>query len=253
MNPVVLYDNRLLDGTPTATDTATGYDVLNVRDLREFTSWKGASLGTKYITVDCGSAKSADALGIKRHNLGTASASVSVESSDNGTDWTERLAPFAPSNDKAILKTFTSASARYWRIKVVTAATAPEIAVALVGVRVTFPYPPDGPYVPASTGIEADVNRGRTGMLLGTTARFKPYKISPRWSNPTRSWVDAYFVPFWDDHASNLSPFFYAWDLDTYPNDVRFVSVPADSTNEMPMSTLAYYDSVSLPMEGVKE
>ena len=49
MNPVILADNRFLEGTPTATDTATGYDVLHIRDLRTFTSWKGATAGTKYL------------------------------------------------------------------------------------------------------------------------------------------------------------------------------------------------------------
>lgn len=49
--PCILHDNRFLDGTPTASDTATGYDVLNIRDLRPFTWWQGAAAGTEYITV----------------------------------------------------------------------------------------------------------------------------------------------------------------------------------------------------------
>lgn len=288
MNPVVLADNRFLDGTPTATDTATDYSALNIRDLREFTSWKAASSGTKYLTVDCGSAVPADTLAIKKHNLGTASASVSVESSDNGSSWTERLAPFTPSNDKALMKlipeaegatagvytetgssgvhTETSApgaladipssvavSARYWRVKIVTASVAAEIAVCMLGERITFPYPPDGPYVPASSSVEADTTKGKTGIRLGSVVRFKPYKISPRWSNLARAWVESYFLPFWDDYASNLDSFFYAWDLDAYPSDVRFVSVPESHSFETPLSVLAYYDSIPLPMEGVKE
>jgi hypothetical protein len=248
-----LADNRFLDGTPEATDTAAGYDVLSIRDLREFTSWKANSAGTKYLTIQCSTGISADALGIKAHNLGTSAASVSVESSDNGADWTQRLSPFTPTDDKAILKLFTAASGVYWRVKIVTAAVVPEIAVCLLGERITFPFPPDGPYVPATSSIEAETTKGKTGIRLGATVRFKPYKIAPKWTNPTRTWVETYFLPFWNDYASNLAPFFYAWDLTVFPSDVRYVSVPESHSFETPVSVLAYYDSIALPMEGVSE
>lgn len=253
MNPIVLADNRFLDGTPTATSTAPGYDVLNIRDLKEFTSFRAAGAGTCYLTVPVGSAISADALGIKTHNLGTAAASVSVESSNNGTDWTECLAAFTPTDDRAILKTFTLATAAYWRVKIVTATVAPQIAICMVGERITFPFSPDAPYVPASEGIDAESIKSKTGVPLGSIVRFKPYRIMPRWTTVTRAFVETYFLPFWDDYASNLSPFFFAWDLTTYPTDVRFVSVPKDYSFETPVSVLAYYDSITLPMEGVKE
>src|SRR4030067_1177984 len=115
MEPIILADNRFLDGTPTATDTAAGYDVLFIRDYKTFTSWKGASAGTKYLTVDCGTQKSADCVAFVNHNFGTGAAQICVESSDNGTDWTERITPFAVTTDKAALRTFATASARYWR------------------------------------------------------------------------------------------------------------------------------------------
>ena len=253
MNPIVLADSRFLEGTPTATDTASGYDVLNIRDLREFTAWRAASSGTKYLSVNCGAAIVADTLGIKCHNLGTAEADVSVESSNDGSSWTERLAPFTPTNDKAIMKRFSGVSGAYWRVKIVTASVAPQIAVCMVGEGIEFPFPPDGPYVPATLSSEAESIKGKTGILLGSIVRFKPYRISPRWSIVARAWVETYFLPFWNDYASNLAPFFYAWDLTTYPADVRFASVPADHSFETPMSVLAYYDSITLPMEGVTE
>src|SRR4030066_1818739 len=115
MEPIILADNRLLDGPPTATDTATGYDVLFIRDYKTFTSWKGASAGTKYLAGACATAKSADCIAFVNHNFGTGAALVSVESSDNGTDWVERITQFAVTTDKAALRTFASASARYWR------------------------------------------------------------------------------------------------------------------------------------------
>jgi len=255
-NPIILADNRMSDGTPTATDTETGYDVLNIRDLKTFTSWKAASSGTKYITVDCGSAKNVDALGIMKHTLGTAAASVSVESSSTGAwagEQTERLAAFVPTTDKAILKTFTTASAQYWRVKIVTASVAPEIAVLMIGVRLTFPYPPESPFRPVSESIEAESVRSKTGQRLGTIVRYHPYKIDARWTYLLRSWIDSDFLSFWNDWASELSPFFWAWDITTYPADVRWVTVDQSSSFEPSVSTLTYYDELTLRMEGVRE
>ena len=78
------HDSRYTDGPLAATDTDSGEDfnVLNVKDLRRFTRWKAASSGQKYITVDTEDAGAvADGLGIRDHNLGTAEASIVVESS----------------------------------------------------------------------------------------------------------------------------------------------------------------------------
>ena len=254
MNPVILADNRFSDGTPTATDTAAGYSVLNIRDLKTFTAWRAASSGTKYLsTGDLGAAMSADAIGIQTHNLGTAAAQISVESSANGSDWTERLAAFSPTTDKAILKPFTITSAQYWRVKVVTGSLAAQIAVCLLGVRITFPVPPEGPYVPASEGIESDSAISKTGVLLGTVVRYRPVKISPSWKYLTRAWIETYMVPFWDSYASSLAPFIWAWDLDAYPDDVRFVRMDDGYQFAPSVSVLGYYDEFRLSMVGVKE
>lgn len=251
--PIILYDNRLTDGTPAATDTATGYDILNIIDLRPYTFWKAASHGTKYITVDCGSAKSADCLAIIGHNLYTASATVSVESSPDNAAWTERLAGFTPSSDKAFLKKFNTASAQFWRIKLVTAATAVYIAVASLGVKIQFEYPPDTPYAPYAESPEADVARNKNGHILGVSTYSPRLSLAVQFSLVSRSWLDTYFVPFWQNHARLFKPFFFAWDLDTYPADVFFVSIDDDMSLDTPFSILTYVDVLSLKMRGVRE
>lgn len=254
MNPIILADNRFLDGTPTATDTDAGYDVNNIIDLRPYTFWKAASVGTKYLTVGpLSPAKSVDTIGIIGHNLFTATASVSVESSVNGSSWTERLAAFTPASDRAVLKTLTSVSAAYWRVKIVTASVAAYCGVVMLGVRLTFPYPPDAPHVPYSESIEAEATRSRGGNLLGNVVRYKPIEISPSFSTLARSWVTDTYKPFWDDYGSELMPFFYAWDLSVYPADVFFASMTEDAVFAPPVSISAYYDSLKLSMRGVKE
>lgn len=253
MNPIILYDNRYNDGAPAATDTASGYDVANIKDMRTYTFWKGASAGTKYITVDCGSAKAADTLAVISHNLKTASASVSLESSTDNSNWTERIAAFTPASDKAFLKTFTSASARYWRIKIVTASIAAQLAVAFIGVHLLFPYPPDTPYTPVEESVEVLSSRSKKGHILGSLISFKPLRFTARFSTLLRTWVFNTFKPFWDTYGSEFKPFFWAWDIDTYPEDIYFVKFSDSYTFKSPLSVLLYADTLELDMEGSKE
>lgn len=252
-NPIIICETRFKDGALTATDTAAGYDVMNVIDYRTYTFWKAASAGTKYITVDCGSDKSADSLGIIGHNLKTANATVSIESSPDNAVWTERLAGFTPTSDKAFVKLFTQATARYWRLKLIAASTAPYLAAVLLGNKLQFPFPPDTPYVPYKESVEAESKRSKKGHLLGSVVEFKTIEITARFSHIERTWVENSFKSFWDGHASDMKPFFYAWDLDAYPDMVFFVKCKDEARYEMPVSVLQYVDVIEIEMEGVKE
>lgn len=246
---LVVIDNiSLIDDV-----TTSGYDIRNILDYRTYTFWQSASSGTKYITLDCGSAKTADCLAIIGHNLQTANATVSVESSTNNIDWIERSGKFTPSSDKAFIRLLVSTAARYWRIKIVTAAIAPKLAVVMLGKKLTFPYPPDAPYIPYSESIEAETSRSNQGHLLGSVIRFKRLTINVKFSNLSRTWCLNDFKTFWDSHASNLKPFFYAWDVDNYPEHVYYVVVDEKAAMEMPMSILSVVDNITLKMVGVKE
>ncbi len=250
MNPIVLYDNRFLDGTPTATDEVAGYSILNIRDLREYTSWWAASSGTKYLTVNCAGAKTADALGIAEHNLGTAGATVSVESSPDNAVWTERLAGFVPADDRPILKYFTTAFAQYWRVKIVTASVAPQVAVCVLGARLEFPYPPTAPYTPYILKAKAEANRSKAAIILGTNYQYRTVRLSPSWEVVPVAFVDNSFIPFLTAHASKLLPFFFAADLTAYPLDAFFVALAEGSGIDNPKSNGVYYDRISLDLEG---
>ena len=252
--PIILADNRLLDGTPTATGTAPGYDVLNVRDLRQFTYWKDSSAGSaRAILVDCGQPKTADTVAMIGHNFGTGQSAFDVEVSSNGTNWSQVLAPVSPSNDKAILKTFPKQTARFWLFGYSSPSIPAQISILMLGERITFPYPPQTPFAPESVKVEAEATRSKTGQLLGAVVRYKPFSISPRWTNLPRAWVETTYQAFIENYASELKPFFWAWDLENYPADVRFVTIDPDAAQEAPVSVLGYYDSISLPMIGVRE
>ena len=249
--PVILYDSRFRDATPTATDTATGYNVSNINDYRTYTFHKFAASGTKYITVDCATAKADDSLAIIGHNLATAAATISVESSDNGSSWTERLAGFTVTTDKALLKTFSSVSARYWRIKFVSASVAVQIAVAMLGARFTFSRYPNGSFDPSPERLVASSSRSKSGHLLGSTLRYIETDPTLSFKAISTDWVEATFRPLWDNHLKLLRPFFVGWDITNHPLEIGYYKIPDDFSLSMPFDP--YRRSLSLSLEGVKE
>jgi hypothetical protein len=251
--PVILGENIIELGTPVATDTAAGYDVLNIIDRRPYTWWQAGGFGTKYLTVDCGAPVTADALGIYFHNLYTCAATISVEcSSDNfAGDTTVALAGFTVTTDKAILKLFTSVSKRYWRLKLVTASVAARIAIAFLGDRVTFERYLSGNVDPCPEKILAESIKGNTGNLLGSTLRYIEVPIAWNFNNITPAWIESTFRPLWDSHLSQLKPVFLAWESTNRSTEVYFAKIPDDFTLSMPFDP--YRRSLSLKFEGLKE
>lgn len=253
MYPIILYDNRFADATPvaSATDADPEFAAAHIADLRTHTFWQADAAGTFYLSVDCGAAAAADALGIVRHNLGSAGATVSVESSATGAwggEETERLEGFSPSDDEAILKLLTSATDRYWRIKIVSPTIAPYLAVAMLGERLQFSFPPDTPYIPYTETPQEDSARSGTGQMLGSQVTYQLLQISPSFSQVERSWVLGDYQTFWEAHSKLRQQFFYAWDLDVFPAHVFFVRDKAPWRT--PLSALPYVDRIALDLEG---
>lgn len=251
MFPLILADNRFLDGVPTATATATGFDALHIRDGRTYTRWMAPAPGVFRIKVNCAAAKSAAALGIIGHNLYSAGATIAVESSTDDLVWTTRLAAFTPSDDKALLKLFATVSAQHWSLLIDSPTVAPWLAVAMIGNCLEFPFPPDAPYTPYTESVQEESQTSKTGNPLGTVIRYYPLEIKPQFSHPSRSWVEDSYRPFRQNYSRQRKYFFWAWDLSAYPGQVFYVK--DIGKYDPPVSVLAYYDRLKLELQGVME
>jgi hypothetical protein len=252
-NPIILFDNVYTLGTPTATDTEIGYSVLNISDLKTYTWWQANSNGTKYLAIDCSTAQTVNCLAVIGHNFFTSSATVSVESSVNGSDWTERLAGFTVTTDKAFMKLISEVSARYWRIKIVTASIAPKVAVLFLGDRIDFAYPPDCPYFPYQIKAENTAQISKRGNVLGVLNDLASISITPKFSNIDRSWFTTYLEDWYFNHARYGKPFFYAWDLTTFPTHVYYVWLADNYVFKPSLSVSAYVDDITINLEGYYE
>jgi len=255
MNPVILYNNILDNATLTPCSTAPNFDVNYLTDLKDYTYWVPADLTSPcYITADCGSAQSADTLGIVSINLDTTGAQISLEcSSDNfNTDIVTALSAFSPSS-KVILKTFTPQTKQYWRLKIEGFSSAPFIAILMIGTRLELPYPPDAPYYLIDESVKVESNRSKRGHILGSIIQYKSYDIKCRVSLLDRSWVMNTFKPFWEAHGSDMKPFFFAWDLDNFPDIVYWAKFKDRAKFRVPLRINPYVESLDLEMEAIRE
>lgn len=255
-NPIILAENILELGTPAATDTAAGYDVANITDRRPYTYWIAGAAGTKYVTVDCGVATTADAIGFVGHNFYTSGAEVSVECSDDNfaAETIEALAAFTVTSDRAVLKTFTSKNKRYWRIKMVTAAVAARIGAVLLGDRVTFNTAPVAPFDPFPESVIAETARAKSGHIIASAKRYVSSRIVAEFKGVPNSWITGTFKTLWDTYLSELYPFFWAWDLTNYATEAYWVVLPEDFELRIEYGDAGLdYRDMALEFEAIKE
>lgn len=218
-NPRILYENRLNDGTPVASSTASG-NVLNLRDFRNYTWWAPASLPAT-VTVDCGSAKAADYVLVYGHTLGTNGNTFELHgSTDNFAASDVTVATKTPTDDNPFAVFFNSTSYRYWRYRI-SGGTAPQLAIASHGARLEFPFPPDDGFDPVARAVIGQTNRSEQGNPLGTVVYFEEWRQKLTFSNIGNSFVRNSWIPAWKAWLRS-APFVLAWDADNYPSDLQY-------------------------------
>lgn len=200
----------------------------------------------------------AEALVIMGHNLWSANAAVSVESCDDDTgaltNWTERLAGFTPSDDKALHRTFTGVSARAWRVKFVTANIAAELGMLILGGAIEFPKPPRSGFDPVDEGRVVHSNVSEVGHPLGNIVKYRPVSVRPEWPRLSRAWVMETLKPAYDAH---LHKKYFIWVAnipgDTYQNRPLLVTLSERYRFQAALKVLERVDKFVLDMEGVVE
>jgi hypothetical protein len=203
--PIILYENRFKDAVPVASSTAAGdYNVLNVRDWRNFTWWK-PNAAPSTVTVDCGSAKNAD-YGFVYAEAGTYEIR---RSTDNFGASNELAGTIVLAKTGLGLVTFASVARRYYRLTV--PAGTPAVAIAAIGSKLEFPRRLLQPFDPLGHVARGQVNMSEEGNPLGAIDAFDEWQQEIQLRNIDRAWVLSTFRPAWLAHLKN-EPFGFAWD-----------------------------------------
>lgn len=244
--PKFLYDNRLDDGTPAASTTAAGFDVLNLRDWRPYTWWKPSSLPAT-VTVDCGSAQSADYAALYGHDCATQGNTVEIRgSTDNFSASDVLVATSTPSTDDPLVITFSAVSYRYWRIKL-TGGSAPSIAVASIGVALTMPRRLEMGFDPTRREVRGQLNSSEDGHPLGRVIHFEAWEQELAFTQIEWTWLRSTWVPAWKAHLRG-TPFLFAWDASDHPTETWLVQ--SGQAYDTP-SVLGSYTELRVKVRGV--
>lgn len=218
MKPRIFYDNRFAENVVVASTTATGnYYAGNITDFRPYTFWKPTALPAT-LDVDCGSAKSADSAFIYGHDLFTQSATLEVRSSTDNFGASNVLQDtFTPASNNPFVRTFTSASFRYWRIRI-TGSTMPYLAIACVGLKLE----PDGlmdlQYDPLGRELKGVTNTNDNGQPLGKSINFAYWEQPVTFKRVSWTWLRATFIPAYNAWL-RAYPFGFQWNtsVDSVP------------------------------------
>jgi hypothetical protein len=168
-----------------------------------------------------------------------------------GGVYTNRIAGFNPSTDLAIFKTFTQVSVRYWRLKIVTGAIAPFLAVALLGERLEFERWIRGSFKPKPQTAKGETNTNADGLFINSVVASFMLKYNLNFTNLTPAWVTANLIPAIEAHLKWGLPFAWLWDIDNHPTDIYYVRVPLGT--EIADQFDRSRQSFNLKMTGVTE
>jgi hypothetical protein len=219
--PRIYYDNRLSDGTPVASSTDAGYDVLNLRDFRPYTWWRPATLPAT-VTVDCGAPTAASSVAVWGHDLYSQASTFEVRgSTDNFSSSDVLVNTYTPTSNDPFVRQWSSVSYRYWRYRI-TGNTMPSIAIAVLGVPLEFPaYLEDG-FDPLMRNPEGVSNRSIKGHVLGRVVEYEEWSEKLSFRLLTWAWLRSTWEPAWIDWLRD-NPFVFAWDSDSYPTELKLV------------------------------
>lgn len=209
-----------LDATAFTTSAADGYPGINVTNPNTFSSWRGIG-NTPVITLDFGSSRVIDAVGISAHNMATSGdTGFSMFYSVDNVTYTF-LGTVATLTNEDVIVMFTQINARYFRIRV--DGPSANIGVIAVGKRLVFPSCPVGDYVPLhhARRYEKEFNRSTRGAMINNRS----------WSAGAQTDVDAWYVtrafadnelPPFENHFNKGGYFFYAGSPAAIPKDMGY-------------------------------
>lgn len=237
--PIILYDNKVTSANVTADSEDSDYPAVNLANPATNQEWRGASdsplPSTVLIDVDINSVDLVDAVGIARHNFGSAGIAVTILQvvPDSPGDEAILAGPQVPPDDEPLLFQFTATSFVTLRIQLDIDEEAPRAAVLYAGKALITErgFEIDRDFVVPPMGRKTDAINGRSerGDFLGRiiTSQFIETEVS--WKHFTASWYRTYFDPF-VDAAQQDTPFFLAWSPDDYPYEVAYCWLTDDPT-----------------------
>lgn len=237
-------------GGISASTEASGFEVENAYDYKQYGWWKADSSGEEWIKIDFSSAVKADYFCIFGHNLHDVGGSVKAQYSTDGTTWADATDYTLPSTGGTVFRVFSSIWASHWRINTNTTLGPAIIAGVMIGESMTFERGLKSGFAPSalSPTVESKVPMSELGVNLGSSIIRTGIKGNISLSNLSPDWVRDNWVPL-IAHMNNGLPCVFSWDYIGHPEEAILIW----KTNDIPAPSYASkkFMSATLPFEGV--
>lgn len=214
----ILYDNKLISSVSPGAD-----------NTRKANSWERVYFsGNTNLTYSLDSNQSFDTVAIGGHNLTGATVRLYYDQNDSGM--LRHLESRTLTSDAAIMFHFDTAyTAKRIQLRIEPQDSASYyVAYVSAGIALQLQRPFFAGHLPITDADQSDINYGRTqsGQIISNMLTRKGLSTSISVKNLNDAWVNQYFEPF--RQAAKLKPFFFAWNLLQYPNDVGFCRTTED-------------------------
>lgn len=234
-NPIILYDNLATIANVTADGSAADYPVSNVANPDTLSEWCGSTTAEQLVTVTISVDRFADAIGIARHNFGTAQIQVSIEG-NVGAGWSQIVAPVLFKDDAPKIFRFTKDVYTGLRLRLGAGSAVPRLAVLSVGELLRLPRRIYVGHTPITLGRQRKVINGmsESGNFLGRVVTGGQSSTAVSLKNLDPAWYRERFDPF--VLACETLPFFFSWRPDRYPREIGYVWLSGDAIPKNQMS-----------------
>jgi len=249
--PLIGYHTILPNATITATSEADGHPITLATNVSTAEFWKATGTADQVIEIETNSSDDLDYIGIARHNLGTAGATITVEGATeldayDDPDYFDLDVDVIPGDDCALLLRFEKQALLFVRITIENPSVAPEIGVLYLGALLPMQRNLYVGHSPASLNRNTTIATGvaEAGTFLGLIEARHMLRTDVKFDNVTPSWYRSTFKPFAD--VSRTTPFFWAWRPTSYPDEVVFCWMASDVavTNSLPNGFMSFEFSV---------
>ena len=248
-----------LSGTSTAAWVQATFDFVaksaNIKIyLHKYTATAGTMLFDTVTLYELTNVPMANTLGVHTHNLYTVGATITPQCSGDSITYIDTLTGFAPSDNLNIVKSFgVDYYARYWRLKIASHTAAPQMGILTIGEALDFPSPPKTQVDIYEVSVSGEGSLSKTGQLLGAVVRNKPVEINYTFAGNdyTYTWVSGDYRDFWEAHASEMKPFFFALDLTNFTDLHWLCRIQPDSSWKVPMMFKTRVEEVEINFEAL--
>lgn len=215
------YDNFVPGATVTGTTAEAAFPADAIKRQTTWERWKPTGTTNEDLLITPATSQDANYIGIAAHTLGSSGATVALAYSVDNVTFTT-IETLSPADNSAIMILFTSVSAGYWRIRITSATSAPNIGVVYIGKTLDMDRPIYGGHSPINLSRQTVVRptESEKGQWLGRSVIRYGLQTSYDWENLAAAWYRANFDPF--VKAARFRPFFIAWRPETFPQEVAF-------------------------------